>query len=196
VYAPRQILEGPANRGGQAVQRLFIGLLCFTVLYGLFGCSALKDASSRSGQESSPQQREAQAPPPVPETPQTCPLDSVACVPQATPLAAALKKEGPVAQVPETSFDFGIMNEDKEFVHKFRIRNVGTSELIIKQILPEWGSWVSRYDKAIPPGGEGAITLAVSAKSCAGGARKFALVTCNDPQAPYFYLIIKGQSSL
>ncbi len=118
------------------MQRLFIGLLCFLVLYGLCGCAAFKDASSRSGQESPLQQSETKAPALIPATPQICPLDSVACVPQTTSLAAAPEKAAPIVQVPETSFDFGMMREDKEFVHKFRILNAGTSELIIKKISP------------------------------------------------------------
>jgi hypothetical protein len=118
------------------VRRLFIGLLCFTVLYGLFGCAAFKDTSSRSAQESLPQQYETKAPALIPAALQTCPLDSIACVPQTTSLVAAPEKAAPIVQVPETSFDFGIMREDKDFVHKFRIRNVGTSELIIKKIIP------------------------------------------------------------
>jgi hypothetical protein len=132
----RQILKGPENRGGQAVQRLFIGLLCFLIPYGLWGCASFKDTSSRSGQEAQPQQSETKAPTLIPATLQTCPLNSVACVPQTTSLVAAPEKAAPIVQVPETSFDFGIMREDKDFVHKFRIKNVGTAELIIKKIIP------------------------------------------------------------
>ncbi len=118
------------------MQRLFIGVLYFLLLYGLCGCAAFKDAYSRSGQESSPQQSETKAPALIPAASQTCPLDSVACIPQTTPLAVAPDKAAPIVQVPETSFDFGIMREDKEFVHKFRIKNVGASELTIKKISP------------------------------------------------------------
>ena len=118
------------------MQRLFIGLLCFLVLYGLCGCAAFKDTSGRSGQESPPQQSETKAPALIPATHQTCSLDSVACVPQTISPAVAPEKGAPIVQVPETSFDFGIMREDKEFVHKFRIKNVGASELIIQKISP------------------------------------------------------------
>jgi hypothetical protein len=119
------------------VQRLFIGLLCFPVLYGLCGCAAFKDTSSRSVQESPPQQQtETKAPALIPGTVQTCPLDSVACVQQTSSPVVAPEKAVPIVKVPETSFDFGKMTEDKVFVHKFQIKNVGTSELIIKKILP------------------------------------------------------------
>jgi hypothetical protein len=132
----RQIPKGPENRGGQAVQRLFTGLLCFAVLYGLCGCAAFKDSSSNSWQESPPQQSETKSPGLIPETAQVCLLDPAACVPQTTSPVAAPEKAAPVVQVPETSFDFGKMNEDKVFVHKFQIKNAGTSDLIIKKILP------------------------------------------------------------
>ena len=118
------------------MQRLFIGLLCFPVLYGLCGCASFKDTFSRSGQESPPQQSETKAPALIPATPQTCPLDPASCVPQTTSPAAAPDKTAPIVQVPETSYDFGIMREDKEFVHKFHIKNAGASELIIKKISP------------------------------------------------------------
>jgi hypothetical protein len=118
------------------VQRLFTGLLCFAVLYCLCGCAAFKDSSSGSWQESTPQQSETKPPALIPETAQVCLLDPAACVPQTTSPVAAPEKAAPVVQVPETSFDFGKMNEDKVFVHKFQIKNAGTSELIIKKILP------------------------------------------------------------
>jgi hypothetical protein len=118
------------------VQRLFIGLLCFPVLYGLCGCASFKDTSSRSGQESLPQQSETKAPAVIPPTSQTCTLDPAACVPPTAPLAAAPDKAAPIVQVPEATFDLGIMREDKTFVHKFLIKNVGASELTIKKISP------------------------------------------------------------
>lgn len=119
------------------MQRLFIGLLCFSVLYIVCGCAAFKDSSSSSVQESPTQQKsEAKAPDTISGTLKVCPLDSVACVPENTSLAVAPDKAAPVVQLPETSFDFGIMNENREFVHKFQIKNAGSSDLIIKKIIP------------------------------------------------------------
>jgi hypothetical protein len=132
----RQILKSSGKRGGQAVQRLFIGLLCFALVCGLCGCAGFKDSSYRSGQELPPQQSETKAPDLNPEAAQICPLDPAACVPQTTSPVTPPGKTAPVVQVPETSFDFGTMSEDKVFVHKFQIKNVGASELIIKKILP------------------------------------------------------------
>ncbi len=54
---------------------------------------------------------------------------------------------------------------------------------------------MARYDKAIPPGGEGKITLRLNPMTCGQDTKKSVLVTCNDPKKPYFLLFLKGQSS-
>jgi hypothetical protein len=49
---------------------------------------------------------------------------------------AAGSQAGPAAQLSETSYDFGEMVESKEYVHDFKIKNVGTAPLEIKKVLP------------------------------------------------------------
>ncbi len=132
----RQIIKSSGKRGGQAVQRLFIGLLCFALVCGLCGCAGFKDSSNRSGQELALQQSETKAQALIPEAPQICLLDPASCIPQTTSPVTPPEKVVPIVQVPETSFDFGTMSGDSVFVHKFQIKNVGTSELIIKKIIP------------------------------------------------------------
>lgn len=105
------------------MQSLSTGLLCFLVLYILCGCAGFKDASSLSGQQSV-QKTETRESTPEP----TLQTD--------TSSPARAEKPVPVVQVPEPSFDFGKMSDDKVFVHKFLLKNVGTSELVIKKILP------------------------------------------------------------
>lgn len=68
---------------------------------------------------------------------QTCAVDTGTCIGLPTPSAGAPGKSGPVAQIPEKSFDFGVMREDKDFIHKFRIKNIGTADLTIKKIIPD-----------------------------------------------------------
>lgn len=53
-----------------------------------------------------------------------------------------------------------------------------------------------RYDRAIPPGGEGTIRVAVDAKTCMGGAEKMTLVTTNDPAVPMFTLHVRAELEL
>jgi hypothetical protein len=126
------------------MQRFFTVLLCFSVLLMLGGCATSNGGSSRLGQEPAPQ-AETKAAAPIPGTTATpatasipgaaeiCPVGSVTCPPGTAP---APQKTGPTAEVPEKLFDFGTMNEDRDYSHAFIIKNVGTSELTIKKVLP------------------------------------------------------------
>ncbi|HOV86252.1 MAG TPA: hypothetical protein PLM79_07805 [Syntrophobacteraceae bacterium] len=49
------------------------------------------------------------------------------------------------------------------------------------------------FDKAIPPGAEGKISIKLNPKQCLGGARKVTLVLTNDPQTPKFTLVVQGK---
>jgi hypothetical protein len=51
---------------------------------------------------------------------------------------------------------------------------------------------VAHFDRAIPPGGEGKITLTVDLSGYDGPVRKDATVTSNDPRNASFTLTIKG----
>ncbi|MHC1743728.1 MAG: hypothetical protein AB9873_11940 [Syntrophobacteraceae bacterium] len=53
-----------------------------------------------------------------------------------------------------------------------------------------------KYDRAIPPGGEGKIRVAVDAKTCMGGAEKSTVVTTNDRAVPRFTLHVKAEFDL
>ncbi len=52
-----------------------------------------------------------------------------------------------------------------------------------------------RFDKAIPPGGEGKIAIMLDPRGCRGGAKKSALVLTNDPVKTYFSLVVMGKLS-
>jgi hypothetical protein len=41
----------------------------------------------------------------------------------------------PVAEVPETEFDFGVLTDDGEYVHDFKVFNKGNGPLEIKKVL-------------------------------------------------------------
>jgi len=109
------------------MQRFFTGMLCFLVLYPLSGCTTFTGASNRFVQESSTAQ----------DSPTTgvCLLDLAASIPETVSPAPATDN-APIVQLPETAYDFGSMNENREFVHKFSVRNVGESQLKIKKIIP------------------------------------------------------------
>lgn len=51
---------------------------------------------------------------------------------------------------------------------------------------------MARYDRTIPPGGEGKITLEVHTKNYAGNLHKSARVSTNDPNKPTLIIGVKG----
>jgi hypothetical protein len=42
----------------------------------------------------------------------------------------------PKAELSETVFDFGLVADGTDYLHSFKIRNIGTGDLVIKKILP------------------------------------------------------------
>ena len=48
------------------------------------------------------------------------------------------------------------------------------------------------FDRLIPPGGEGKISILLLPYACHGDVKKTVLVFCNDPQNPSFKLTVKG----
>ena len=52
---------------------------------------------------------------------------------------------------------------------------------------------MASFDKAVPPGGEGKITLKVKTKGYQGGIRKSARVRTNDPETGNIALVIKAE---
>jgi hypothetical protein len=194
------------------MRHLLSGLFCLVALYMLCGCASYRDGLGGSIREPAGQTGPVAADKTqgateaktsnecsstlVPEKAQTCRVDSPSCfVQNASPGAAAPELALPVVEVPEKFHDFGTMREDRDFVHEFHVKNVGSSELLVAKIIPGRGSRVARYDRVIPPGGEGTIKIAVSARSCSRGEKKFIMVNCNDPKTPYFFLVLTGKSN-
>jgi hypothetical protein len=75
---------------------------------------------------------------------------------------AAMATLGPKAQVPETTFDFGEIFEDRELTHTFTIKNIGDALLEIKDIDSDCACTAADSDRRIPPGGEGRIKLTIA----------------------------------
>ena len=61
---------------------------------------------------------------------------SAGTAPPQEPATLAAVQEGPVVQLAKTSFNFGEVSEGKDYVHDFKIKNVGKAELQIKKVLP------------------------------------------------------------
>ena len=76
--------------------------------------------------------------------------------------AGAIATLGPKAQVPETTFDFGEIFEDRELTHTFVIKNIGDALLEIKDIDSDCACTAADSDRRIPPGGQGRIKLTIA----------------------------------
>jgi hypothetical protein len=107
------------------------------------------------------------------------------------PLAAAATP-GPKAQVPETTYDFGEVFEDRQLSHTFTIKNIGDALLEIKDIDSDCACTAADSDRRIPPGGQGRITLTIAPYSVLRQFAKKTKVFFNDPDQPQVVLTMKG----
>ena len=105
----------------------------------------------------------------------------------ANPAAAA-----PKVELPETTYDFGKVYEDKELVHTFTIKNTGDEPLRISAIDPDCDCTAAHYDRQIPAGGQGKITLTIVPYSVLKQFAKHTKVFVNDPGRPEITLTMKG----
>lgn len=65
-----------------------------------------------------------------------CLLDPASSIPHQTAAAAVDPSKAPAVQIAESSHDFGLISEDGDFVHRFKIKNVGNGVLKIKKVSP------------------------------------------------------------
>ena len=107
------------------------------------------------------------------------------------PLAAAATI-GPKAQVPETTFDFGEIFEDRELTHTFVIKNIGDALLEIKDIDSDCACTAADSDRRIPPGGQGRIKLTIAPYSVLRQFAKKTKVFFNDPDHSQVVLTMQG----
>jgi len=105
---------------------------------------------------------------------------------------AALAKAQPEMVLPETSHDFGQVFEGQPLSHTFVIQNKGKSALKIEDVDPDCACTVPRYDKTIPPGRQGEITLTIKPYSLMYHFRKKTVVRTNDPEQPEAVLMVTG----
>ena len=99
----------------------------------------------------------------------------------------------PVAVAPAHGYEFAPVVEGAKIKHGFVIENRGSAPLQIEKVRPSCGCTTVSYDKEIPPGGEGTVSVEVNTRGY-GGRRlwKRILVETNDPEHPKFYLKIGG----
>jgi len=115
------------------------------------------------------------------------------CLLLGVPLAAGAAT-GPKAQVPETTFDFGEVFEDRELTHTFVIKNIGDALLEIKEIDSDCACTAAESDRRIPPGGEGRIKLTIAPYSVLRKFAKKTKVFFNDSDQREVVLTLKGEA--
>jgi hypothetical protein len=99
---------------------------------------------------------------------------------------------GPKALIPETSFDFGEVFEDKELTHTFEIQNTGDAVLEIKKINSDCTCTTEEADRSIPPGGKGRIKLTIAPFSVLREFTKNTTLFLNDRDHPQVVLSLRG----
>jgi len=100
-------------------------------------------------------------------------------------------KDGPKLVVDNTKFEFGKVKEGEEISHVFKIKNEGTSELVIANVSPACGCTASDFTKSLAPGQEGVIKLSVKTAGMNGWTERYADVISNDTAQPNLKLWVK-----
>jgi hypothetical protein len=99
---------------------------------------------------------------------------------------------GPRVEIPESTHDFGEVFEDEELVHTFIIHNTGDAPLRITDIDADCACTAADYDRSIPPGGQGKITLKIEPFSVLKQFAKHTKVFFNDPPRSPVTLTMQG----
>ena len=92
----------------------------------------------------------------------------------------------------EDHFDFGEVFEDRLLNHAFVIKNSGNAPLEISKVDPDCACTVADYERTIPAGGQGEISLKIKPYSVLRQFRKETRVWTNDPESPEFKLVLTG----
>ena len=101
-------------------------------------------------------------------------------------------KQAPRLVLPEKEFDFGGVKEGSKITHDFVVLNKGEAVLEIREVSVSCGCSAASFDRTIPPGGEGKITLRVDTKGYEGNIHKTATVYTNDPETARFTLGVRA----
>jgi hypothetical protein len=108
--------------------------------------------------------------------------------------AGAAAAGAPRMALSEDRFDFGEVFEDRKLSHTFTIQNTGDAPLEILEVDPDCACTVPEYDRTIPPGSKGQITLSLKPYSVLRQFRKETRIRTNDPDRPEFALVFTGKA--
>jgi Protein of unknown function (DUF1573) len=100
----------------------------------------------------------------------------------------------PRAELTETSHDFGQVREDMTLVHDFVVKNLGDQNLQILDVDPDCACTVAKYDRVIPPGETGKITLQIQPFSLVHAFKKKTYVRFNASDLSSVNLVLTGNA--
>jgi len=103
-------------------------------------------------------------------------------------------EKAPVASFESTKFDFGKINQREKANVKFKFKNAGKSDLIIRKIRSTCGcTTVTPPNTVIKPGEESVIEAVFDAGVRKGKQHKIITVITNDPKHSQVNLILSGE---
>jgi len=117
------------------MKRLCLGLGCILSLGLLSGFAGFGEFSSRFSHIVLSGVHLVASPAEHAKSPEGCILDPVAYAQQAADPVTETANP-PIAELSETTYDFGELGGGEEFVHRFSVRNAGKSILNIKKVVP------------------------------------------------------------
>jgi len=100
----------------------------------------------------------------------------------------------PRAELSETTHDFGQVREDMSLVYTFAVKNSGSEDLRVLDVDPDCACTVANYDRVIPPGGAGKISLEIKPFSVVHAFKKKTQVRFNAPDQPGVTLVLSGNA--
>jgi hypothetical protein len=103
-------------------------------------------------------------------------------------------KDGPIAEVPETNFNFDRIERGTSMKHKFKVRNIGDAPLHLEVASTTCKCTVGDLaNNNIGPGEETDVELEWTAKTPPGPFRHGATLSSNDPLRSRIELVVEGE---
>ncbi len=99
----------------------------------------------------------------------------------------------PKAVAVEPIGDVGDVAKGDNAAHDFVLKNEGSVDLQITNVMPACGCTVARYDKVIAPGKTGTVHVVVDTTTFTGPIAKYVTVFTNDPENPQIQLTVRAK---
>lgn len=108
-------------------------------------------------------------------------------------IACSQPSKGPLIASPETSFNWGTINEGESVSHTFVIQNNGNADLLIKNVISTCGCTVAKpKSNIVQPGGMTEMTVTFDSKGRMGAQTRYVAVQTNDTSNEMFRFVMKG----